>query len=167
MRPFLRIVGLVIATGCGAPNGRPPAAPPPREPAAEALELEVRQSSSDAQRITLELTNRGAEAIGFSAARARIELRHPEGGPLRECSATPREYRPLTDEPEILKPGQARRFDVELPCTPTTAGDYALVAELVLGDSDDPYRTSPLDEHLATTTTLRLAPPSTAEEAPT
>jgi hypothetical protein len=93
--------------------------------------------------------------VAAPGARARIEVRR-DGAPVRECSATGTPYEPLSEDAVTLRPGEARRFVTSLPCSLDEPGEYALLVDVVLGAGEDPFRSGPLDDHLAASAHVRI-----------
>lgn len=146
------IVGAaLLACACGSAAGVPTA----REPAAPLLELRVRAPAPGARTLVLEIENEGARSVPLPGARARVEVRR-DGEPARECSATDRAYETLSDDASLLAPGEARRFVAELPCALEGPGEYALLVDVALAAGDG--EPSPIEDHLAGSTRLRVPP---------
>jgi hypothetical protein len=119
------------------------------------LSLRVVEPVRAGRAVVLEIENEGTRPVPVPGARARVEVRR-DGAPVRECSATGIPYEPLTEAEGTLRPGEARRFVTSLPCALEAPGDYALLVEVVLGASEDPFLSSPLEDHLAASARVRV-----------
>jgi len=155
MRARLREALLLMTAGCGAPTNAAPAVEEAREPAVPALELRVLAPEPSDPRLVLELENRSTHTVTIPGARARVEVRR-DGEPVRECTADRHAYSTLVEGNETFRPRDAHRFATELPCALDAPGDYALLVEVVVGASDDPIRSSPIEDHLAATARVRV-----------
>lgn len=144
----------LLAMGCvgGAAPAPLEGAPGSRAPV---LSLRVVEPVRSGRAVMLEVENEGAAEVPLPGARARIEVRR-DGAPVRECSATGIPYEPLPDAEVTLRPGEARRFVTSLPCTLEDPGEYVLLVDVVLGESEEPFRSSPLEDHLAASAHVRV-----------
>jgi hypothetical protein len=144
----------LLAMGCAAATAaeRLEGAPEPRAPL---LSLRVVEPVRAGRAVVLEIENEGPRPVPVPGARARVEVRR-DGAPVRECSATGIPYEPLAEAEGTLRPGEARRFVTSLPCALEAPGDYALLVEVVVGASEDPFLSSPLEDHLAASAHVRV-----------
>jgi hypothetical protein len=142
----------LLAMGCAATTAVLEGAAEPRAPL---LSLRVVEPVRAGRAVVLEIENEGPRPVPLPGARARVEVRR-DGASVRECSATGIPYEPLAEAEGTLRPGEARRFVTSLPCTLEAPGDYALLIEVVLGAGEDPFVSSPLEDHLAASARVRV-----------
>lgn len=155
IRASVLVAMALVAEGCAAATAGEPVETA-TEPRAPVLSLRVVEPARGGRAVVLEIENEGPRPVPVPGARARVEVRR-DGAPVRECSATGIPYEPLSEAEGTLRPGEARRFVTSLPCVLETPGDYALLVEVVLGASEDPFLSSPLDDHLAASARVRIA----------
>ena len=141
----------LLALGCAA-GAAPASLEGARVPD---LSLRIVEPVSAGRAVLLEIENQGPRPVPLPGARARVEVRR-DGAAVRECSATGIPYEPLPEAEVTLRPGEARRFVTSLPCTLEAPGEYALLVDVVLGESEEPFRSSPLEDHLAASARVRV-----------